>query len=138
MTSRSAEPHPYADVLPWLHVEPEHRHSYHLSMLRLEARRRGGEELGEAHLGRLGSWLRELQEINAVVLYDPETPDGFYLVPRLARDGQGLVRRPDPDRPDADRPAGRLDTDRPDAARPAPRRPDRPSRRWPGRPPAAE
>jgi hypothetical protein len=53
MTSRFAEPHLYDDVLPWLHVKPEPEHSYHLAMLRLEARRRGEEGLREVDLGRL-------------------------------------------------------------------------------------
>ncbi|WP_159793545.1 hypothetical protein [Puerhibacterium puerhi] len=118
-------------VLPWLHVEPEHRHSYHLMMLRMEARRRAGEELREVDLGRLGSWLRNLEELNAVVLYDPETPDGFYLVPRLAQDGQGIARRPGPGRQDDRRRSLR----NPGSGRPGPRWP---GPRWPGRPPAAE
>jgi hypothetical protein len=42
---------------------------------------------------RLDSWLREVKELGAVVLYDPDTPDGFYLVPRQERDTD-IVRRP--------------------------------------------
>jgi hypothetical protein len=30
---------------------------------------------------RYASWLKELRELNAVVEYQPDTPDGFYLVP---------------------------------------------------------
>lgn len=127
MTSGSAEPHPNDDVLPWLHVKPEHQHGYHLMMLRMEARRRGGEELREVDLGRLGSWLRNLQETNAVVLYDPHTPDGFYLVPRLVQDGQGIVRRPDPGQSDTRWPG----TWQPGSRKPGPRRP---GPRWPGQP----
>ncbi|MFP3714508.1 hypothetical protein [Puerhibacterium sp. TATVAM-FAB25] len=94
MTSRSAEPHPDDDLLPWLHVKPEHQHGYHPTMLRMEARRRAGQGPGAVGRLRLSSWLRDLRELNAVVLYDPDTPDGFHLVPRLAQDGQGMVRRP--------------------------------------------
>ncbi len=99
MTSRSAESHPDDHLLPWLHVKPEHQHGYHPTMLRMEARRGAGQGPGAVGKLLLSAWLRELRELNAVVLYDPDTPDGFYLVPRLAQDGQGMVRRPVPPYP---------------------------------------
>ena len=79
-------------LIPW-EVKTEHRHNYHLTMLRVEARKRAGLELRPTDVKRLKSWLDELSELNAVVLYDADTPDGFYLVPRKAGDGD-LIREP--------------------------------------------
>ena len=80
------------ELIPW-ETKTEHRHAYPLTMLRFEARRRAGMPLAEAEKRRLDSWLRELRELNAVVLYDPDTPDGFYLVPREEGDDD-LIRQP--------------------------------------------
>lgn len=80
-------------LVPW-EIEKRHRNSYHLAMLRAEARRRGGFEMRQSDLKRLESWLQDVRELNAVVHYDPETPDGFYLVPREKADGDDLIRQP--------------------------------------------
>lgn len=79
-------------LIPW-DVRPVHRNSYHFMMLRIEAVIRAGLEVADIHRRRHASWLQEILELNAVVLYDPDTPDGFYLVPRL-RDDDDLVRPP--------------------------------------------
>lgn len=76
-------------LIPW-DVRPQHRWSYHLMMLDIEVRLRAGVEVGDIDRKRHASWLREVLEYNAVVLYDPDTPDGFYLVPRRAGDADRI------------------------------------------------
>ena len=67
-------------------LAPRHHQHYYLAMLRLEARRRSGDRLNPEETVRLGRWLSDVRSLSAVVLYDPETRDGFFLVPRLAED----------------------------------------------------
>ncbi|MER5632178.1 hypothetical protein [Streptomyces nitrosporeus] len=80
------------DLIPW-HVEKQHRWRYDLVMLRLEARLREGQELTAREAQRLSSWRASLEEENAVVHYDPETADGFFLVPRTSEDTD-IIRQP--------------------------------------------
>ncbi len=63
-------------------------------MLDIEVRLRAGAEVRDIDRKRHASWLSDVLEYNAVVLYDPDTPDGFYLVPRVAGDDD-LIRLPD-------------------------------------------
>ncbi|GAB2329218.1 hypothetical protein [Streptomyces variabilis] len=79
-------------LIPWK-VERQHRWKYPLVMLRFEARRREGHELKPRDASRLESWKRMLEEEGLVVYYDPETEDGFFLVPREETDDD-LVRVP--------------------------------------------
>ncbi len=81
------------DLIPW-EIAPGHRTAYPLAMLRLERQRRAGLAVRESDVRRLVAWRRTVDELNAVVLYDADSEDGFYLVPREACDGQDLVRRP--------------------------------------------
>lgn len=80
------------DLIPW-EVRKEHRWSYPVMMLRAEARRRAGRELRGTDAKRLASWLQTLDDLNAVVLYNPNTDDGFFLVPREKTDDD-IIRRP--------------------------------------------
>ncbi|MGW2092889.1 hypothetical protein [Promicromonospora sukumoe] len=73
-------------------VSPRHQHHYYAAMLHLEARRRGGESLNPEESARLKRWLDEVHSLGAIVYYDPETVDGYFLVPRLAGD-EGIVHR---------------------------------------------
>lgn len=87
----SANPRPrYDDMLPW-EIRTEHSTHYFAKMLRLEARRRRGETLNEEQLGRLDSWLRTVDEKDAVIYYDPETIEGFWLLQREP-DDEDIVR----------------------------------------------
>lgn len=81
-----------SELIPW-ETRPEHRNNYNLAMLRVEARIREGLDVRDVDRKRHESWLRELMDLNAVVHYDPDTPDGFSLVPRLEGDDD-LIRRP--------------------------------------------
>ncbi|MDO8150176.1 hypothetical protein [Isoptericola sp. b408] len=78
--------------LPWL-IHDKHRGSYHLMMLGCAVRDLDGRGLRSVDRHRLTSWRSGLRELNAVVQYDPKTPDGFSLVPRLEGDGD-LTRPP--------------------------------------------
>lgn len=80
----------YDDVIPW-HVKVEHNYSYVLTMLRYFARRKHNLGLTDEQESRLDSWLATMKEQNAIVVYRPNSPDGFYYVPR--RKGErGLIR----------------------------------------------
>lgn len=92
-------------LTPWK-VKDEHRHQYPPIMLRFEARlreeaqaRERGEEpkrpLSERDRKRLASWKQSLKtdEHDLVVHYDPDTEQGFFLVPRRPED-KDLIREP--------------------------------------------
>lgn len=81
------------ELIPW-QVNREHRWAYPLMMLRAEARRRRGEELRESDKTRLISWRARLVEGDLVVHYDPDTPEGFFLVPRRPGVDHDLIRDP--------------------------------------------
>lgn len=79
-------------LIPW-EVKAEHRWSYDLQMLRMEARKRAGEKLTHAYEGRLARWLTDLEEAGAVLHYDPDTEEGFHWVSREKTDDD-IIRRP--------------------------------------------
>jgi len=81
------------DLIPW-QVQERHRWAYPLQMLRLEGRRRAtGEPVRGADAGRHAAFLARLRDQHEVVEYRPETPEGFFYVPRQPTDVD-LVRRP--------------------------------------------
>lgn len=80
-------------MLPW-HVLDVHKYHTQARLLRLEGRRRKGGKLNDKELQWLTTWRRELEAHNAVVLYDPETAEGFHWVTRTTADDD-IVRRPD-------------------------------------------
>lgn len=82
----------YDEVIPWKRIKTEHNHHYALTMLRLEARLRAGQELTEDQQKRLDSWKQRLADEDAVVVYLPNTDEGFFYVRRKPSDGQSLVR----------------------------------------------
>lgn len=89
----AAKPRPrYEDTLPW-HVLDEHKYNSQARLLRLEGRRRQGRSLNSKELQWLTTWRRELEAHNAVVIYDPETEDGFHWVQRTEADDD-VIRRP--------------------------------------------
>lgn len=73
------------ELIPWF-VKEEHRWAYPLAMLRQEARRRAGRPVSKTWADKLDSFLRNLAEEDAVVHYDPDTEQGFFLVPRQPGD----------------------------------------------------
>lgn len=89
----AAKPRPrYEEMLPW-HVLDEHKYNAQARLLRLEGRRRKGGKLNSRELQWLTTWRRELETHNAVVIYDPDTEEGFHWVQRTAADND-LIRRP--------------------------------------------
>ncbi|WP_091219960.1 hypothetical protein [Geodermatophilus siccatus] len=80
------------ELIPWA-VKPEHRGAHALQMLRLEARARAGEPVREGDAARHRNFMRNLADQNAVVEYDPDTPEGFRIVPRQQGDTD-VIRRP--------------------------------------------
>lgn len=82
------------DLIPW-EVKREHRWSFALAMLRVEARRRSGREIREVDAKRLASWKRSLEEQDAVVHYEPDTEEGWFYVPRRKGIDLDLIREPE-------------------------------------------
>jgi len=81
------------DLIPW-EVELEHRWSWDIQMLRLEARDRAGiRSLSGEERHRLMAWKQGLERDGLVVDYDPTTIRGFLRVSREANDDD-LIRRP--------------------------------------------
>lgn len=84
----------YDEVIPWKPIKAIHNRHYALAMLRLEARRQGGLTLTEEQTKRLESWKAKLEEENALVVYLPDTEDGFYYVKRKPSEKDSLIRYP--------------------------------------------
>lgn len=69
----------YDLTLPW-RVKIQHSKHYAARMLRLLGRRLEGSPLHPADDDRLTSWLSKLDAENSIVVYAPETPDGFHYM----------------------------------------------------------
>lgn len=90
---KSSTPRPrYDDLIPWK-VRPEHRGRLDHKYLHWEKRRREGKSLTPKQLTMLQNWLERLREEKAVVMYNPDTDQGWWWVPRQA-DDVDLIRRP--------------------------------------------
>lgn len=63
--------------VPWV-VRETHSRKYPVQMLRLLGRRRRGESITDSDSSRLDKWLGDLEAAGAVVVYDPDTTDGFW------------------------------------------------------------
>lgn len=83
----------YEDMLPW-HVRSEHRMNAQARLLRLEGRRRKGGHLTDRELAWLTTWREELAAANAVIVYEPNTEEGFFWVVRTDADTD-IIRRPE-------------------------------------------
>lgn len=75
----SASAKKYPDELPWK-VHEQHQTHYAARMLRLLGRRRKGIRNTPEMDQRLDSWLKQLEDSDAVVVYVPETEDGFFYI----------------------------------------------------------
>lgn len=76
----------YPEEIPWT-VREEHQTHYAARMLRLLGRRRQEVVNSAESDQRLDSWLDQLERNKAVVIYLPDTPDGFHYV-RIAEVGE--------------------------------------------------
>lgn len=72
----------YDDMIPWPRIRVEHNAHYALTQLRIGARLSRGLPVKPGDQARYERWIKELDEANAVVHYDPDTVDGFFYVPR--------------------------------------------------------
>jgi hypothetical protein len=81
-------------LFPWA-VKEEHRWHRYLVMLRLEARFRrfGVETMRDRDVRDLAAFRERLKTSDMVIDYDPNTEDGFLLVPREPTDTD-IVRQP--------------------------------------------
>lgn len=82
------------DLIPWA-IKEEHRWRNPVLMLRAVARQREGKTLDPNTERALKSWLRSMEENDAVVHYDPDTEDGFFYVPRRPEIDKDLIREPE-------------------------------------------
>lgn len=80
------------DLIPWA-VKEEHRYLHAVMMLRLEARVRAGLDVPAVHAVRHRNFMARLTNDNLVVDYDPDSAEGFRLVPREDGDTD-VIRRP--------------------------------------------
>lgn len=76
----------YDTHIPWSPLRPDHARAYPLAMLRFLARRDAGLPLTADQSDRLDSWLKRLEEENAVVDYVYDSADGFIYRRRKSGD----------------------------------------------------
>lgn len=69
----------YPNEIPWTVRRPHHSH-YAIRMLRVLGRRNAGIANSAEQDQRLDAWLEQLAENGAVVVYVPDTKDGFFYV----------------------------------------------------------
>jgi hypothetical protein len=79
-------------LIPW-RVKDEHHGSHTVHMLRAEARARAGKALAPVEQGRLASFRRMLADGDLVVHYEPDSEEGWFLVPREPGDTD-IIRHP--------------------------------------------
>jgi hypothetical protein len=82
-----------AGAIPWK-LKPEHRHLHAARMLRTLARMEAGREIGVSLQKQVKTWREGLELENSVITYDPDTPEGFWRVPRRPGIDLGWVRDP--------------------------------------------
>lgn len=82
--------------IPWK-LKPEHRHLHAARMLRSLARLDAGLDIGESLKVQVKTWREGLELEDSVITYDPETPEGFWRVPRRHGIDLGWVREPNLD-----------------------------------------
>lgn len=81
-------------------ILPEHNQSQFRYMLQAGSKRLQGEKLSPTDarlcraLDRLLAAVDEEAPLGRIIVYDRSTPEGWWLVPRLASDGDNLIRLP--------------------------------------------
>lgn len=91
---KSARPRDrYTDMIPWT-LRTEHTMAAETRLLRLEARRRRGDDISERDRVWLSNWLTELDKDQKVLIYDDRTPRGWWYLPRTDEDDD-IIRRPE-------------------------------------------
>lgn len=69
----------YTEQIPW-RVQQDHLKHYAARMLRLLGRRQANLPLTEDQEKRLDDWMNKMRKDHSVVVYLPDSPDGFYYV----------------------------------------------------------
>lgn len=82
----------YPEEIPW-RVKEVHQAHYAPRMLRLLGRRRKGIANSAEMDARLDAWLKQLADNGAVVVYVPDTEDGFFYVQGTADENGIPVQR---------------------------------------------
>lgn len=88
------------NLIPW-RVKVDHAYKEEPINLRREARRRAGLPIGKdpdyqaKALAELDSWIARLAEDDAVVHYDADTEQGWFLVPRRQGVDLDLIHEPE-------------------------------------------
>lgn len=90
----------YQDIVPW-DIDPRHRSTAIAQRFRSLMRIKKGIPLNPTEQHLLDTWLKVMKENNVVLDYHPDAPandasrlGGFFYVPRLPEDGDGIVRMP--------------------------------------------
>lgn len=82
------------ELIPWA-INKEHRWMYPIVMLRMEARRREGYETPPERAEALDVWINKMKRDGLVLHYDPDTEQGFWLLPARPGVDTDLIRVPD-------------------------------------------
>lgn len=94
----------YKEIVPW-EIEPEHRALQLMEQFRRIVRLRHDLPLTDVDKRRLVKWLRTIRQDQVIINYHPDAPGGeenaaspvkggFYYDPRVAADGDALLRMP--------------------------------------------
>jgi len=78
--------------IPWPRIALDHNWAYQLQMLRLASRLERGLDVKPLEKGRLDNWIESMKLQDVVVMYEYNSVDGFYYVPRRAGKDLGLIR----------------------------------------------
>lgn len=81
-------------AMPW-RLRPEHRQMEPARVIRLRARLDRGETIPAEEQARLDKAVEYLDSVGGVFHYDPDTLEGWFVVPRRPGVDTGLVRVPD-------------------------------------------
>lgn len=82
----------YSDLIPW-EVKAEHAGHYLHKLLYAEGHVQKGKPITKRWETSLRNFKEKLKQENAVVIYLPDSPDGFYLVKRKKGDAEMTTTR---------------------------------------------
>lgn len=74
-------------------MNPRHRYRMEITALRTLAQMWDGKEVSAERQRMAERLLKRVREEGVVVAYAPNTEQGFFMIPREAKDGEAIVRR---------------------------------------------
>ena len=80
-------------LIPWA-VSKEHRWGKPIWALRTEAKLRSGATVGSVEAERLRQYKDQMALDDVVIHYDPETEQGWWLIPRRPGIDKDMIREP--------------------------------------------